>query len=257
MVRRKLYEMAKLSPRHRFEEGWRKRFEKFAAYSNDDAQIAGWSTTGLETRLRYFFRLWEKIEHSPAELWLDLGCGAGTYSRFIAGQGMQVISLDYSYPTLQKAKGKGGDSIQWCAADATKLPIKPAIFDGVICFGVTQALENSNKVIGELAQAAKPGGQIWVDALNGWCLLHWWAYFASKLRGKPIYLRYESHRNIQAIMKATGLTEIRLFWLPILPTRWARFQWLLETPIAKWIFRVVPGVGTLFSHAFIVCGKRS
>ena len=111
--------MAKLSPRNRFEEGWRRRFEKFAAHSNDDARIAGWSTTGLEIRFRYFLHLWGKKEHTLAEFWLDLGCGAGTYSRFIAGQGMQVISLDYSYPTLQKAKIKGGDSIQWCAADAT------------------------------------------------------------------------------------------------------------------------------------------
>lgn len=247
--------MSKLPSRHRFEEGWRRRFEKFAARSNEDAQIAGWSSTGLEIRLRNFIYLWAR-SHPNAGLWLDLGCGAGTYSRFIAEQGMQVIGLDYSYPTLQKARAKGNYSINWCTADATKIPVRQGVLDGAICFGVTQALENSREVINELIQATKPGGQIWVDALNGWCVLHWGSYFLSKLWGKPGYLRYESCRDIKSIMQTHGLTEIKLFWLPMLPSRWARFQWMLETSLARWVFRFVPGVGILLSHAFIVYGKR-
>lgn len=253
-MRQEQHEMPKQNTRHRFEENWRRKFEKFAVRSDDDAGIAGWSTTGLETRLRYFVGLWEK-NCPPPGLWLDLGCGAGTYSRFIAGKGMQVIGLDYSRPTLQKARAKCGISIDWCAADATKLPIKPDVFDGAICFGVIQALENSREVISELCKVTKPGGQIWVDALNGWCLLHWREHFLNKLWGKPLHLRYESHHSIKSIMKANGLTEIRLYWLPMLPSRWVRFQWLLETPIIKGVFRFAPGVGVLFSHAFIVCGR--
>jgi ubiquinone/menaquinone biosynthesis C-methylase UbiE len=254
-MRQEKHKIPKLNTRHRFEENWRKNFEKFAVCSDDDAGIAGWSSTGLETRLRYFIHFWDKNHHDPG-LWLDLGCGAGTYSRFIAERGMRVIGLDYSFPTLQKAKVRGNSSINWCAADASRLPIKPESFNGAICFGVTQALENSSAVTNELVNAVMPGGQIWIDALNGACIPHLWERCYRRLSDRPMHLRYESWRRIKAIMKANGLVNIQLYWLPILPSRWVRFQWLLETSLARWIFYYLPGIGLLFSHSFIVYGER-
>ena len=35
-----------------FESKWRERFEEFAELRDDDAGIAGWSPSGLETRFR-------------------------------------------------------------------------------------------------------------------------------------------------------------------------------------------------------------
>lgn len=36
-------------------------------------------------------------------LWLDIGCGAGTYTRMLASEGLRVIGIDYSLPSLVKA----------------------------------------------------------------------------------------------------------------------------------------------------------
>src|SRR5437868_2953542 len=121
--------------RTRFEEQWRERFMEFATQREDDAGIAGWSLSGLETRFRFFRRLWSGA--APGSLYLDVGCGAGTYTRWLSDQGLQVVGLDYSQPTLKKARQRMSPGIPLCAGDATRLPFADASFDGGLCAGVS------------------------------------------------------------------------------------------------------------------------
>jgi 2-polyprenyl-3-methyl-5-hydroxy-6-metoxy-1,4-benzoquinol methylase len=240
-----------------FEKLWRKRFENFATQAEDDAGIAGWSATGLDARLRKFIEIWSSSPELKKKTWLDAGCGAGTYTRFIAQQGVDIVGLDYSFPSIQKAKSRSDDSIAWCIADINKIPIKPHTFDGAICFGVTQALDNSSGAVQSLAKIVKPGGYVCIDGLNGRCLPHIWEQFTRWMLNRPVHLRYESQRNLSDLMRRDGLTDIQIYWLPILPTRWYRYQWIVETRAAKWIWHRIPIFGQLLCHAFILCGKRS
>ncbi len=240
-----------------FEKLWRKRFENFATRAEDDAGIAGWSTTGLDARLRKFQAIWNNNPGLKKNIWLDAGCGAGTYTRFIAQQGIEIVGLDYSFPSIHKAKSRSGDSIAWCVADINKIPIKPHTFDGAICFGVTQALGDSDDAVQGLATMVKPGGYVCIDALNSRCLPHIWGQFTRWLLNRPIHLRYENTHALSHLMRHNGLTDIQLHWLPILPTRWYRFQWIVETRTAQWVWHHVPIFGQLLCHAFILCGKRS
>ncbi|MCP5244582.1 MAG: class I SAM-dependent methyltransferase [Burkholderiales bacterium] len=240
-----------------FEKLWRKRFENFATLADDDAGIAGWSTTGLDARLRKFETIWNDKNHgSKKSFWLDAGCGAGTYSRFMAEQGIDIVGLDYSLPSLQKARLKGEESISWCVADINKIPFKPDNFDGVICFGVIQALDTSANAVKGLSKIIKPGGHVYIDALNSRCLPHIWEQFTRRIRNKPMHLRYETINNLKQLMQENGLTHIQLYWLPILPARWYRYQWVMEMRFVKWLFRHVPFLGQSFSHAFILSGQR-
>ena len=240
-----------------FEKLWRKRFENFAALADDDAGIAGWSTTGLDARLRKFKAIWNDKNHgSESSFWLDAGCGAGTYSRFIAEQGIDIVGLDYSLPSLQKAQLKGEESISWCVADINKIPFKSDNFDSVICFGVMQALDTSENAVKGLSKIVKPGGYVYIDALNSRCLPHIWEQLTRRVRKKPMHLRYETVNNLKRLMQKNGLKHIQLYWLPILPARWYRYQWIMETRPIQWLFRFVPFFGQLFSHAFILSGQR-
>src|SRR5690606_14773642 len=124
-----------------------------------------------------------------------------------------------------------------CVADATKLPVKQGIFDGALCFGVTQALSRSDLIVTELVSSVRPEGEIWIDALNGSCLPHAWERLSRWLGKRPPHLRYESVQQLRKTMQANGLTDLELFWLPMLPARWSRFQWLLETSLIRWIFQ--------------------
>lgn len=237
-----------------FEVSWRERFESFGKNGGDDAAIAGWSATGLATRMRNFALLWNADR--PGALWLDAGCGAGTYSRFMAERGLRVVAMDYSEPTIVKARARGTAPISWCIADVTGLPVCSRSVDGAICFGVLQALTESERAVGELARTVKVDGEVWFDALNAWCLPNIWDRLTRRVSGRPMHLRYESGMGLKRLMRESGLDSVRLNWLPILPGRWQRFQWLLETKSGRALFRYVPLLGLFFSHAFVVSGRK-
>lgn len=235
-----------------FERQWRARFSDFAKQRDDDAGIAGWSETGLEARLRAFRRAWAVVPRSG--VWLDAGCGAGSYLRLLADADLQTVGVDYSYVTVLKARDRVGGISRLLTGDATALPFQPASFDGVLLFGVTQALSDSRPVIRELATATKSGGQVWLDGLNSWCIPHVFERIKRRLLRRPVHVRYESPFRLRRYVRDYGLCNVRLIWLPILPGRLQRFQSLLESRFGRWIFERIPGVGALFSHSMIVVG---
>ncbi|MDA8381959.1 MAG: methyltransferase domain-containing protein [Betaproteobacteria bacterium] len=235
------------------EARWRTLFEGFARAGEDDAAIAGWSPTGLAARFRNFTRLWPG--DAAGSRWLDAGCGAGTYARFLASRGVQVVGVDYSLPTLAKAKARAPAGLVFAAADVTRLPFRPESFRGALCFGVTQALADSNRAVRALCDVVEPGGEIWMDALNGSCLPNLADRLARWWKGKPPHVRYESPGNLRRIMKQCRMHHVRLYWVPILPERWARWQPLVEAPAVRGVLRLLPGFAALFSHAFVLSGR--
>lgn len=235
-----------------FEQQWRSRFNNFAASNEDDAGIAGWSPTGLEARVRRFVQVW--AGDRAGALWLDAGCGAGTYVRLLRERGLEVMGLDYSPVSVTKARQRSQGVQGWLVGDATALPVRPRSLDGVLCFGVTQALSSSRPAVNELAGSVRPGGQVWVDGLNSWCLPHMAERMLRKLRRRPTHVRYESPYRLRRQLTAAGLERVRIHWLPILPGRWQRFQPLLESGPVQALLAHVPGLGAWFSHSMIVSG---
>jgi SAM-dependent methyltransferase len=242
------------SVRTEFEKKWRERFAEFAHEREDDAGIAGWSLSGLETRFRLFRRFWRAPATGAS--YLDAGCGAGTYSRWLAEQGLRVVGVDYSQPTLIKARGRVPAAVALCAADATRLPLSDSMFDGALCLGVLQAVSDSNKVIAELARVLKPGGELWIDALNVHGLAARFESARLHLKGKSMHLRYESPRQVSSILSSAGFGEVTLYWLPILPSGLALLQPLAESRAARMIFRGIPIAGMLLNHAFALHARR-
>ena len=237
-----------------FEVAWRERFEEFATGSDDDAGIAGWSPSGLETRMRRFAGLYKVGKRG--ERWLDAGCGAGTYARMLLGHGADVVGVDYSFPTILKAKARSTSAVKLAVADVRHLPFPSGSFDGVLCFGVMQALSDSEAALRELATLPAAGGQVWVDALNRWCVVNAWDIFRRKLAGRPLHLRYESPWVIKRRMAAEGLANVELHWMPIVARRWPRLQRAIERPAARWLFKYIPMVGLFLCHSFIVGGEK-
>lgn len=240
--------------RSQFEEVWRRRFTERGRLYDDDAGIAGWTDTGLETRLRHFQRVWPG--DAPGAQWLDVGCGAGSYTRYLAGQGVMPVGADYSLPSVQKAQARSDGAIQWLVADANRLPVRPGAVDGVMCFGVVQALSSPDKAVGELVAATRPGGQIWIDALNRGCLTTLTKRLLARIRRRPLNLRYDDPRSLSALLEQCGADEIRVYWIPILPGRLSRFQPWVESAAVHTLLEWLPWMGGLLSHAFLVSARR-
>lgn len=236
-----------------FAQAWKQRFAEFASEHDDDAGIAGWSPTGLETRVRHFVRYWQGS--AAGARWLDVGCGAGTYSRILLDSGANVIALDYSWPTLVKARARL-TATPLVAADVTRLPFASNSAAGVLCFGVLQALPGSSAAVNELARIVPENGEVWIDALNSWCLPHIVERLWRRLRGRRPHVRYESPWRLLGELRRAGLRTRKLYWLPILPARLQKYQWLLETPLVRWLLHAVPPLGALMSHSFLARGRK-
>jgi ubiquinone/menaquinone biosynthesis C-methylase UbiE len=237
-----------------FEREWRERFAEFAETHDDDAGIAGWSSSGLETRFRFFRRRWRApsigIEH------LDVGCGAGTYARWLTEQGAQVVGIDYSHPTLVKARARTSVGIPLCVANAAQMPFRDASFHGAVCFGLLQAVPDSPPIARELARVLKPGGELWIDALNRWGLAARLDRARRRMSRRDMHLRYESPRHLENVLEEVGFDVVALHWLPMVPSRLSRLQPMLESKLAVALLGSVPGAGAIFSHSFVLHARR-
>jgi ubiquinone/menaquinone biosynthesis C-methylase UbiE len=241
-----------------FERSWRRRFERFAGAHEDDAGIAGWSEGGLSARLRRFAQIWhESRGDAQGRHWLDAGCGAGTYTRFLAGAGLDITAVDYSFLTTVKARQRGPSLVQWATADVTQLPFRDACFDGVLCFGVMQALSTPDHALREVRRVLRPGGSIWVDALNARCVPSALKELWRRVRRRPRHLRYDDPRKFMAAMKASGFEDIELYWVPIVPLRLHFIQSWLESAPASSLLSAAPGVGSWASHSMLIRARSA
>lgn len=237
-----------------FEAAWRRRFQAFGLEHDDDAGIAGWSEAGLQARLRSFLRYWTK--NAAGAIWLDAGCGAGTYSQAMAAAGQRVIGLDYSLPSLVKARQRRPQGvIAWVAADVTRLPLPSGSCDGAICFGVLQALSGPERVVSELARVVRPGGHVWVDALNAACAPNAVRRLFARIRGRESRLRYDSARRLRELFRGVGFSSIRILWVPILPQRLQTLQPVFESKYTRALFASLPLIGSGLSHAFVMVAR--
>ena len=237
-----------------FEARWRKRFGEYAAGRDDDAGIAGWTATGLDARVRKFFSLWE--EPRTVQLWLDAGCGAGTYARLLSTRGMRVVGVDYSFASVMKARDRDCSGTAYVAADIRNMPFRGGSFQGVVCFGVTQALLRSDELVEELASMLAPSGELWIDGLNAHCVPHVIERIRRRMTGRSMHLRHEAPSQVVRLMRRAGLTDIERYWLPIAPSRMRRLQRFFEHWLVCKLLHLLAPIGSLVSHSFIVRGRR-
>jgi SAM-dependent methyltransferase len=237
-----------------FQRRWRATFERRGLLRDDDAGIAGWTSSGLATRFRAFQRVWRK----PArpETWLDLGCGAGTYTRFLVDEGVDAVGMDYSFPTLQKARDRGDMRILWVAGDATRLPLREQCFDGVLCFGVLQAISEPAFALASIAHVLKRGGFLWIDALNARSIPTRIQSYRRKRSGKPPHLRYDRAADLCDALSAAGLDVETLQWVPILPGPFRLGQRVVELPLARSLLRCSHALAEATSHSILVGARR-
>lgn len=244
--------------RSEFEQRWRRRFTERGSLLDDDAGIAGWTSTGLATRVRQFRALWDQTTRSPG-LWLDVGCGAGTYTRLLCDEGHRVIGMDYAVPSLFKAQDRThahGQKARWLSADVRQLPVADGAADGILCFGVMQALSDPRTALAELGRVLRPGGELWVDALNLRCAPTRLAEWRRQRRGQPAHLRYDDPDAFRAMVSGAGLRVHSQHWLPILPGRFQRWQWMLETPGTRGFLHRFQTAGAALSHSLLVRAFR-
>ncbi|MGI9319083.1 MAG: class I SAM-dependent methyltransferase [bacterium] len=97
---------------------------------------------------------------------LDLGCGAGGLSEYIANTtGAKVTGIDYSASAINAAnkrvKGKE-NRLSFVQADLNSLDLPPSSYDAAISIDSIYWVADETKTISSIANALKPGGQLFI-----------------------------------------------------------------------------------------------
>jgi demethylmenaquinone methyltransferase/2-methoxy-6-polyprenyl-1,4-benzoquinol methylase len=111
-------------------------------------------TFGLDVRWRR--RAVVDLRLPPASLVLDIAAGTGDFTRELTRQGHRAIATDLSYGMLHAGKAMP-DRVQ---ADASALPFRDAVFDGITCGYALRNFTNLDSTFDEMARVTRAGGRL-------------------------------------------------------------------------------------------------
>jgi ubiquinone/menaquinone biosynthesis C-methylase UbiE len=99
---------------------------------------------------------------------LDLGCGTGRHSLWLADAGAQVTAVDFSEGMLAVARNKpGAETIHFIAHDLHQpLPFSAGQFDLVVSGLVLEHLRELDRFFAEAHRVLRPGARAVISAMH-------------------------------------------------------------------------------------------
>ncbi len=99
---------------------------------------------------------------------LDLGCGTGRHSVWLANAGAAVTALDFSAGMLDEARTKpGAETVRFVVHDLHEpLPFEEGSFDRVVSGLVLEHLRELRTFFAEAHRVLRPGGRAVVSAMH-------------------------------------------------------------------------------------------
>ncbi len=98
---------------------------------------------------------------------LEVGCGTGRFTRWLAGRGHRVVGLDRSPAMLAEAR-HSAPHLRLVHGDAHALPFKASDFDVVVFVTTLELLADPQAALREAARVARRG--LVLGLLNRWSL---------------------------------------------------------------------------------------
>ncbi len=180
---------------------------------------------------------------------LEVGSGSGRFTEQLAATGAVVVSLDYSQAVEANYASNGQrDNVLIIQGDIYRLPVKPALFDKILCIGVLQHTPDVEKAFKSLPAYLKASGSLVVDIYaKGSGLLgtmrhllktrYWMRPLAHRLKPERLYAYCERYiqfmwplaRLISRIPKVGN----KINWFLLIPDYRSQYQ-LSETLLKEW-----------------------
>lgn len=151
-----------------------------------------------EAEARQFIdQLLEKLDPGPGARVLDLACGKGRFSRYLADKGFQVIGLDLSQRSIEFARQFETERLSFYTHDMRRL-FRVNYFDYVFnfftSFGYFNSEQDDLKTLCNVARGLKAGGVFVLDFFNA-------QYVIDNLTGGEIKyvdgIRFEIDKQIE------------------------------------------------------------
>ena len=99
---------------------------------------------------------------------LDLGCGTGRHTAWLAETGARVTAVDFSERMLERARAKvSAADVRFIVHDLHEpLPLGDASFDALVSGLVLEHLRDLERFFGEAHRVLRPGGRAVVSAMH-------------------------------------------------------------------------------------------
>ncbi len=103
---------------------------------------------------------------------LDLGCGSGLQSIYLADHAAEVIGIDLSVALIRIAKTRcqAHPHARFQVADACQLPFADASFDCIVSYGdvLSHIVDGYEQAVSEMARVSRPGAIVTLEADTKW-----------------------------------------------------------------------------------------
>jgi ubiquinone/menaquinone biosynthesis C-methylase UbiE len=106
-------------------------------------------------------KLLSHVETNGSQHFLDVGCGSGLVSRYLAQEyGGEVTGIDIDPEQIELARrdAAGVENVRFLEADAAELPFQENSFDIVFSLGALHYISNWLDVLKEIKRVLKPDG---------------------------------------------------------------------------------------------------
>lgn len=114
-----------------------------------------------EKNIKIAEQLFSQIDLSNVKKVLEVGCGIGVLSSYLAKEyGWNVTGIDLDPEQIERAKkdNKENENLRFLEADVTKLPFENNEFDMVLSFDVLHHIPNWDKALNEIRRVLSPKG---------------------------------------------------------------------------------------------------
>jgi malonyl-CoA O-methyltransferase len=108
------------------------------------------------------------LDHTHFESILEIGCGTGKNTVFLAQIGTSVRAVDFSQGMIEKAKGKvQAENVRFSMMDITQpWDFQIQSFDLIVCNLVLEHIRDLSFVFSEAARTLRPTGKFFINELH-------------------------------------------------------------------------------------------
>ncbi|HEY1046096.1 MAG TPA: class I SAM-dependent methyltransferase [Daejeonella sp.] len=151
-------------------------------------------------------RLFSLLRPQNDKLYLDIGCGTGSYTCVLADKGLNFVGVEPSEKMLSQAKSRS-QNIEWFNGTAEQIPADDKTFDGIIATLTIHHWTDINKAFVELSRVLTDNGRIVMftstpEQMKGYWLNH---YFP-----KMLYSSIVQMPSLDTIQKATDKARLKI-----------------------------------------------
>ncbi|MBN1919295.1 MAG: class I SAM-dependent methyltransferase [Verrucomicrobia bacterium] len=97
---------------------------------------------------------------------LDVGCGTGHWSRFLARLGFLVVGIDISPALIETARSSTCNRCRFLVANAHELPFADKAFDVAAAMAVLEFVSEPELAVAEMVRCTRTPGRLVIGVLN-------------------------------------------------------------------------------------------